>query len=77
MGVGRVLESIEILLESNDLLCLLVDSLPHDSVGTLACQRVILVSPYLAFAVSRTSSKRGPLSLQSLLIISNIKKSYI
>lgn len=35
LSVCCILESIKVLLEGHDFLCSLVDSLPHDTVGTL------------------------------------------
>lgn len=36
LSISSVLERIEVLLKSHDLLCLLVDCLPNDTVSTLS-----------------------------------------
>mmetsp|Transcript_33887 Transcript_33887/g.100659 ORF Transcript_33887/g.100659 Transcript_33887/m.100659 type:complete len:438 (+) Transcript_33887:197-1510(+) len=36
LGIRRILEGVEALLERHDLACLLVDGLPHDAIGAAA-----------------------------------------
>jgi hypothetical protein len=36
LGVGGVLESVKVLLQSNDLFSLLVNGLPNDTISPLA-----------------------------------------
>ena len=35
LGVGRILECVKVLLKGHDLLGLLINGLPHDTVGAL------------------------------------------
>lgn len=44
LGIRRIMKGIEDLFQCNDLFCLLIDCLPHNSIGSLAklLQDVIL-----------------------------------
>ena len=80
LSICCVLECIKVLLQRHDVLCLLVDGLPNDTVGTLAYNRhsdqtlmafeYFLTSrntlfTYPIFGEFRTSSARELQSLQS------------